>query len=111
MSQPDLINKPEVNNNAEESYLTEILQEIQATPKQYWPNLLQILRVFRESVTLKTELSNHTQPEIDTQHQQLLNQQHQALKRLTKEWLEEGEQEEQTETWEYLRQEIDENSL
>ncbi|HLP92073.1 MAG TPA: hypothetical protein VK184_26215 [Nostocaceae cyanobacterium] len=109
MYQPSLINKPEVNNTAEESYLTEILREIQATPKQYWPNLLQILRVFRESVTLKPELSNNTQSEIDTQHQEILNQQYQALKKLTQEWLEEGEQEEQTETWKYLLQEIDEN--
>lgn len=67
------------------------------------------MRVFRESVTLKTEFPNHNQQEIDAQQQQLLNQQHQALKQLTKEWLEEGELEEQTETWEYLRQEIDEN--
>jgi hypothetical protein len=109
MSQPNLINKPEVSNTAEENYLTEILREIQTTPKEHWPNLLQIMRVFRESVTSKTDLLNHNQQEIDAQQQQLLNQQHQALKKLTKEWLEEGEQQEQTETWEYLRQEIDEN--
>ncbi|AFZ58111.1 hypothetical protein H6G54_15685 [Anabaena cylindrica FACHB-243] len=104
MSQPNLINKPEVTNTTKENYLTEILHEIQTTPKEYWPNLLQIMRVFRESVTFKTDLLNHNQQEIDAKQQQLLNQQHQALKQLTKEWLEEGEQQEQTETWEYLRQ-------
>ncbi|MTJ47921.1 hypothetical protein [Dolichospermum sp. UHCC 0259] len=109
MSQPNLINKPEVSNIAEENCLTEILGEIQATPKEYWQNLLQIMRVFRESVTFKTELLNHDQQEIDAQQQQILNQQSQALKQLTKEWIEEGELEDQTETWEYLRQEIDEN--
>ena len=89
MSQSDLINKPELSNTTKENHLIEILREIQATPKEYWPN---------------------SQLEIDAQ-QQILNQQHQALKELTKEWLEEGEQEEQTETWEYLRQkqEIDDN--
>ncbi|HLO88658.1 MAG TPA: hypothetical protein VK203_27115 [Nostocaceae cyanobacterium] len=109
MSQSELIDNPELNNSFEESYLTDVLREIHATPQAYWPNLVQILRVFRESVTLKSELSNHTQSEIDTQHQDILNQQHQALKKLTKEWLEEGEQEEQTKTWEYLRQTVDEN--
>jgi hypothetical protein len=69
-----------------------------------------MMRVFRESVTFKPEIFNHSHLEIDAQ-QQILNQQHQALKELTEEWLEEGEQEEQTETWEYLRQkqEIDDN--
>ncbi len=110
MSQSDLINKPELSNTIEENHLIEILREIQATPKEYWPNLLQIMRVFRESVTFKPEIFNHSHLEIDAQ-QQILNQQHQALKELTEEWLEEGEQEEQTETWEYLRQkqEIDDN--
>jgi len=109
MSQPNLINKPEVTNTTKENYLTEILREIQTTPKEYWPNLLQIMRVFRESVTFKTELLNHNQQEIDAKQQQILNQQYQSLKQLTKEWIEEGELQEQTETWEYLRQEIDEN--
>ncbi|WP_413174384.1 hypothetical protein [Anabaena azotica] len=111
MSQSDLINKPELNNTVAENYLTEILREIQATPKEYWPNLLQMMRVFRESVTFKPELSNPSPSEIDAQQEKLLNQQHQALKQLTKEWLEEGEQEEQTETWEYLSQENNENPV
>ncbi|MFM7407357.1 MAG: hypothetical protein ACKO3K_12030 [Cuspidothrix sp.] len=80
MSQLNLINKQEVTNTIKENYLTEILREIQTTPKEYWPNLLQIMRVFRESVTFKTELLNHNQQEIDAQQQQILNQQHQGLK-------------------------------
>lgn len=31
----------------------QILEEIRNTPKEYLPNLLQIIRLFRESVTLK----------------------------------------------------------
>ena len=76
MSQSDLINKPELSNTTKENHLIEILREIQATPKEYWPNLLQIMRVFRESVTFKPEIFNHSQLEIDAQ-QQILNQQHQ----------------------------------
>ena len=36
----------------------QIIQEIHNTPKEYLPNLLQIIRLFRESVVLKpAELS------------------------------------------------------
>jgi len=35
-------------------YEEQINREIQKTPREYWPNLLQIIRIFRESVTLKT---------------------------------------------------------
>jgi len=36
----------------------QIIQEIRNTPKEYLPNLLQIIRLFRESITLKpAELS------------------------------------------------------
>lgn len=31
----------------------QIVHEIHETPREYWPNLLQLIRVFRESVTLK----------------------------------------------------------
>jgi hypothetical protein len=40
-----------------------------------------------------------------------LAQQHKALKELTKLWIEEGDEQEQTETWEYLRQTLDEDRL
>lgn len=29
-----------------------LLREIRRTPSEYWPSLLQLIRVFRESVTL-----------------------------------------------------------
>ena len=31
----------------------QLVREIHETPKEYWPNLLQLVRLFRESVTLK----------------------------------------------------------
>ena len=34
-------------------YEEQLVREIKATPKEYLPNLLQIVRLFRESVTLK----------------------------------------------------------
>lgn len=35
------------------TYEKQIIYEIKETPQEYWPNLLQLIRLFRESVTLK----------------------------------------------------------
>jgi lipoprotein NlpI len=89
--------------------ITEVLQELQQTPREYWGNLVQIIRLFRESVTLKAELSKTSKQQA--QEADKLTQQHEALSKLTKEWIEEGDELEQTETWEYLRQALDEDRL
>ncbi|NEQ67433.1 MAG: hypothetical protein F6K21_18375 [Symploca sp. SIO2D2] len=93
--------------------LAKLMVEIQQTPAEYLPNLLQILRLFRESVTLKQISSDAPEQKStpETQESNQLTQQHQALKELTKAWIEEGDEEEQTETWEYLRQALDEKNL
>ncbi|MBC6481960.1 MAG: GUN4 domain-containing protein [Hormoscilla sp. GM7CHS1pb] len=44
----------EVESNATQIGMKELLQEIQATPKEHWSNLLQMVRLFRESVTMKS---------------------------------------------------------
>jgi len=54
----------------------QIIREIHSIPDEYWPNLLEIVRLFRESVTLKpAELSfrkgwqeaerGHTRPSVE----------------------------------------------
>jgi hypothetical protein len=35
------------------TYEEQLVREIHETPREYWPNLLQLVRLFRESVTLK----------------------------------------------------------
>ncbi|BAY61952.1 hypothetical protein NIES22_20190 [Calothrix brevissima NIES-22] len=109
MSQSNLINKSEFTKSSDESFLIEILSEIQQTPQEYWENLLEIVRVFRKSVTIKPELISQSQQELDKHEQKILNHQHQALKELTKQWLEQGDGDEQTETWESLNQVSDDN--
>ncbi len=39
----------------------QIVQEIRETPREYWPNLLQLIRLFRESVTLKPAVASFRQ--------------------------------------------------
>jgi len=35
------------------AYEEQLVREIHETPREYWPNLLQLIRLFRESVILK----------------------------------------------------------
>jgi hypothetical protein len=43
------------------NYEEQIVQEIHETPKEYLPNLLQLIRIFRESVTLKSAQASFRQ--------------------------------------------------
>ncbi len=36
------------------AYEQQLAHEIHEIPKEYWPNLIQLVRLFRESVTLKS---------------------------------------------------------
>lgn len=101
----------EVESNATQIGITELLQEIQATPKEHWSNLLQMVRLFRESVTMKSGETGEPEAGAIRETSELLAKQHQALRELTRQWIEEGDEEEQTETWEYLRQALDVDRL
>ena len=99
---------PESAIKSQEISIIEILTEIQSTPKEYWPNLLQMLRLFRESVTLGKTKKPQTSEKLDDVA--ILEKQRQALTVLTQEWLEYGDEKEQKETLEYLQKIfIDEN--
>lgn len=93
--------------------LAKLILEIQQTPEEYLPNLLQIVCLFRESVTMNPVRSDASEQKTtpDTLEANRLAQQHKALKELTRQWIEEGDEQEQTETWEYLRQALDEDRL
>jgi hypothetical protein len=45
-------------SNATASFEETLLDEIRQTPQEYLPNLLQIVRLYRESVTLKSAESS-----------------------------------------------------
>ncbi|MBD1930164.1 hypothetical protein H6F74_28670 [Trichocoleus sp. FACHB-90] len=94
--------------------VAELLREIQQTPKEYWPNLLQMIRLFRESVTVKPAPSDawaKAMDEIKNPDPVEKVARQKALSDLLKSWEEEGDEQEQTETWEYLRQALDEDRL
>ena len=43
------------------TYEEQLVHEIHETPKEYWPNLLQMIRLFRESVVLKPATASFRQ--------------------------------------------------
>lgn len=102
LEQSIIHNQPEneIKNNSTEVSVADILKEMQQLPREYWYNLLQIIKIYRESVTQTTALEQ-------TQETDRLMQQHRALSELSKQWIEEGDEKEQTETWEYLRKNLD----
>lgn len=102
------------NSVADDNHLlAKLILEIQQTPEEYLPNLLQIVRLFRESVTMKLAQPDISEQKAATENLEAnrLAQQHKSLKELTRLWIEEGDEQEQTETWEYLRQALDEDRL
>jgi hypothetical protein len=91
--------------------IADLLREIQQTPREYWPNLLQMIRLFRETVTMKPGTvgdRDNSKTEINTIDPR---SQHEALSKLLQSWVDEGDEQEQTETAEYLRQALEENPI
>lgn len=152
MSERDLITEnPETPTSAPEirigNEMVEFLSVIQQTPREYWPNLLKMMRLFLETVTVKPGLSEPAEtPENvdftklskegsikrneDTIIRKLLGeriklenedkekpeiidslQQHEALSKLLQSWIDDGDEQEQTETAEVLRKALEENPV
>lgn len=94
--------------------LAKLILEIQQTPEEYLPNLLQIVRLFRESVTMKPVRSPayaKARDEIKNPDPVKKTVQQIALSELLRSWREEGDEQEQKETWEILSQALDEEGV
>ena len=74
-----------------------LTQEIQQIPSAQWNNLLELLKMFRQSVNPPQTLN----PPIVNQ----------AALDLLRSWREDGDEDEQRETWEFLQQALDEDRL
>ena len=151
MSERDLITEnPETPTSAPAirigNEMVEFLSVIQQTPREYWPNLLKMMRLFLETVTVKPGLSEPAEtPENvdftklseeesinltrqvhnrlweagrregneDNEKPEIIDslQQHEALSKLLQSWVDDGDEEEQTETAELLRKALEENPV
>ncbi|MDY6785671.1 MAG: hypothetical protein SW833_24500 [Cyanobacteriota bacterium] len=91
-------NSPESNKIPQlpEVSISDVLQEFQETPREYWPYLIQIIRIFRAGVTLKPIPPNPSPPTPTDEmtEAEILAKQHEALKELTRQWIEEGDEQE-----------------
>ncbi|MEG4330210.1 hypothetical protein [Microcoleus sp. herbarium5] len=95
--------------------ISEFLRLIQQTPREYWPNLLQMMRLFLETVTVKPVWSEppQTSEKIDITKLSLEEriQINQGAIELLRSWREEDDEQEQKETAEYLEQVINEDRM
>ncbi len=117
MSEPIVIQEISQENKPQEleaisEPIASLIQEIEQTPPEYWPNLLEMIRLFRKSVTKAQQSS----PAIAVTHLPKISQaeqmkRNQAAIELLRQWREEGDEQEQIETAEYLRQVLDEDRL
>ncbi len=98
MSQTITIEKTSLLPKTEVSFM-EILQEIQEIPRENWVNLLQILKAFKQATTTdkSSELIEAKIPK-DIQIEK-----NKAAIELLQLWIKEGDEKEQTETFEYLQ--------
>lgn len=99
-------------STSKEVYFTDLFNEIRLIPQEYWANLLQILRSFREVTNPGSEIpinNNVTNDilNIDPSEQMKKNQ---AARELLRSWREdEDDVENQKETWEILSTAFDIN--
>jgi L-lysine 2,3-aminomutase len=83
----------------------ELLLEIQQTPEEYVPKLLQIVRLFRQAVTMKqTSLNNWENALNEINQSDVVKQQERKtnIKKIFDSWNELDEQEEQQQTLEII---------
>lgn len=106
---------PQENSAAHDNHvLAKLILEIQQTPEEYLPNLLQIVRLFRESVSMKPVRSPayaKAMDEIQNPDPVKKSVQQIALSELLRSWREEGDEQEQKETWEILSKALDEEGV
>lgn len=79
-----------------------LISEIEATPREYWTELLETLRQFRQTIPLNNS------PVINAEQAQ----KNQAAIALLDSWLSEDEEAaEHQQTWDYLKKVLDEDRL
>jgi len=92
--------------------IADILREIQQTPREHWPKLVQMLRLFREAVTVEPRVSEEFDKiDITKLSQEERIKRNQAAIELLRSWREDDDDEEQKETAEYLEKVLDEDRL
>ncbi|MUG92490.1 hypothetical protein F7734_08475 [Scytonema sp. UIC 10036] len=103
-----------LGSNHSQQSMDSLVLEIEKIPREYWTNLLQIIRLYGESLTKKPASSDawaKAMDEIKNPDPVLKAARQQALSELLRKWQEEGDEQEQTETAEVLRKALEEHPV
>ncbi|MBD2292336.1 hypothetical protein H6G06_02280 [Anabaena sphaerica FACHB-251] len=101
-----MINNPQsITAKSSATPRNDLFLEIDQTPEEYIPELLQIVRLFRQSVTIKqTSLKNWENAINEINESDVIKKEHRKanIKRLFESWNESDDQQEQQETLEVI---------
>ena len=98
----------------EKATLADILKEVEQTPQEQWEILLQVIRQFRQSLKMQpssTEAWDAVMNQIRNENPAQKEVRDSALSELLQSWEEEADEQEQKETWEYIRQALNQDRL
>lgn len=93
------------------SQIEALIQEIEPIPDEYLSHLLQIIRLYRKSITIQQTPSNawkQAMSKIKNPDPQEQAARQKALSELLRAWEEEDDEQEQKETWEQISKTIEE---
>lgn len=102
------------NKFPEKAVLADILKEVEQTPQEQWEILLQFIRQFRLSLKMQpssTEAWNTVINQIRNENPVQKDARDLALSELLQSWEEEADEQEQKETWEYIKQALNQDRL
>jgi mRNA-degrading endonuclease YafQ of YafQ-DinJ toxin-antitoxin module len=102
------------NKFPEKAVLADILKEVKQTPQEQWEILLQFIRQFRLSLKMQpssTEAWNTVMNQIRNENPLQKDARDLALSELLQSWEEEADEQEQKETWEYIKQALNQDRL
>lgn len=106
----------EIKEKAEnlENSMAWMVIEINKIPKEYWPKLFEIIRLYGESVAMKQtaeQAAQKAREELQNPDPVLKAARQKALSELLRSWREEGDEQDQKETWEILDKALNEGGI
>jgi transketolase len=102
------------NKYPQKATLVDILKEVEQTPQEQWEMLLQVIRQFRQNLKMQpssTEAWNTVMNQIRNENPTQKDARDLAVSQLLQSWEDESDEQEQKETWEYIKQALDQDRL
>jgi hypothetical protein len=91
--------------------MDKIVLEIAQIPQEHWGNLLQMIKLFQDSISPKPEKAIDPLEASLNMSKEERHRKNQAALALMRHWEETGDEQEDTETWEYLQKALEENPV